>query len=309
MVDRIPILAENPFPVEFGSDPEPVKKPTRKSGGSGVSVVGVGESVQRFTIDDIIHHGQTFFSDKKEDGTFVGLPIALQEALDYATPEGIVVTMPELIAAKIKADKKHDFWTNWHTVYTEENIGIDKKGLFYKKGEPIVVIVNGGGILTPARIRQAYAGGLIDHSAQYTNTEFDPLLEGHLPDGSNIKLYKLEDVQKGLGVLPHRFGVVLPYKTASKTISGFQKNIPTNPLALARAASLENLEAYYTLAKDSKDQLGNWHVYGRDRDPQQPQGRVLYLGGIDCNGLYGNFNLDNYGRVLGVAPEAHRAKK
>ncbi len=283
------------------ASPEP-PVPKSSSHGSGVSVGTI-------SLDDIVKKGKTFFSDTQDKGKWIGLPIAMEEAINYATSNGIVVTMPELIAAKIKADKEHDFWKKWHTVYTEESIGIDKKGLFYKKDEPVVVIVNGGGILTPGRIKQAYADGLIGNSAQYSEDEFEALLEGRGFD-ETIHMYKLEDIQAGKlpTELPHRFGVVLPYKTASETSSGHQKNTPNNPLALARAASLENLEAYYNLAKDSKDQLGCWHVYGSDRDPKQPQGRMLLLYSGD-NGLNGDSDLDDGGRFVGVAPEAHKTSE
>ncbi|MBS3066182.1 hypothetical protein J4229_04010, partial [Candidatus Pacearchaeota archaeon] len=65
----------------------------------------------------------------------------------------------------------------------------------------------------------------------------------------------------------------------------------------------ENLEAYSEKAKSGED-IGNWHVYGGDRDPSVPQGRLLFLGS-DCCGLNGGISLEFYGRFVGVAPEAH----
>ena len=46
------------------------------------------------------------------------------------------------------------------TALSEENAGIDKNGKLAKAGEEVVLVLHGGGILTPERIRQAYSEGL-----------------------------------------------------------------------------------------------------------------------------------------------------
>jgi hypothetical protein len=219
--------------------------------------------------------------------------------------------MPELIAAKIKAETTHDFWKKGYDVHTEENIGVDKKGRFYTQNDPVLVVVNGGGILTPDRIKQAYIDGLINGSAKYEDEEFDNLLDGKLPDNTQIQLYKFEDIQKGVSNLPHRFGVVLPYSMAQGTSSGYHTKdaFTTNPLVIARAGGTQNLDVYFKKAKRTSDNmLGNWHPFS-GRDPTVPQGRLLHL---DYNylGLGGSSNLYyGFGRFVGVAPEAHGAKK
>jgi len=263
----------------------------------------------QFSIDDILK-GKTFFSEEKKDGKYVGMAVALAQALEYAGTQGIVANMPEFISAKVKAEKDHDFWQKWYTVHTEENIGIDKKGLFYTQNEPVLVIVNGGGILTPERIKQAYTEGLINNSAKYTDTEFDELLEGKLLNGIQIPLYKFEDIKDGKSDLSHQFGVVMPYSIAQATKSGYhqKKQFLENPLVIARAAgSLDQLEAFYEKAKASDGDLGNYHCFN-GRDASVPQGRVLFVIN-DYYGLYGYINLDYIGRFVGVAPEAHGAKK
>ena len=45
-----------------------------------------------FTVDDILD-GQTFYDDTKDGEKWVGLLIALQKVLEYATDKGIVATM------------------------------------------------------------------------------------------------------------------------------------------------------------------------------------------------------------------------
>ena len=260
----------------------------------------------RYSIEDILK-GKTFYSEQRDGGNYVGVPIALKDALEYATPEGIVATIPELIAAKIKAEKSHEFWQKWLTAQTEENIGVDKKGRFYTKDQPVLVIVNGGGILTPERIKQAYTEGLINNSAKYTATEFDGLLDGKLPSGEQIHLYKFEDIKTGVSNLPHQFGIVMPYSTAQSTNSGYhtKADFVNNPLVIARAAGSENLETYYDLAKGSSG-LGNWHPFA-GRDSAQAQGRLLFLY-LNDFGLIGYY-LNYVGRFVGVAPEAPGARK
>ena len=180
------------------------------------------QSNTHFGVDAILN-GRPFYSEAKDrKGNSIGVAVALKEAITYAGKNGIV-TLPEFLAAKVKAGKDHDFWKNWYTVHTEENIGIDDKGRFYKKKEPVLVVVHGGGILTPERIQQAYREGLVGNSAKYTPEEFKSLLEGKLIDGTSLDLYSFEDINKGVSGLPHQFGVVMPYKIAQQTTSGSHK--------------------------------------------------------------------------------------
>ena len=258
----------------------------------------------KFSIDAILS-GKTFFSDiKNSEGLYVGVSAALREATKYSGAEGIVVSTPELIAAKIKAEKTHDFWQKWYTVHTEENIDIDKKGSLVKKGKPVLLVVHGGGLLTPGRIDQAYTEGLINSSARYTEKEFDDLLIGKLPNGKSIRICTIDEIKKGVSNLPHQFGVVMSYRIAEATKSDYhnKKDFMENPLVIARAGGIENLEKYFEKAKNSSGNVGNWHVYA-GRDPSQVQGRLLFLNLY--NGLDGNYLLNSIGRFVGVAaPEA-----
>ena len=234
------------------------------------------------------------------------LPTALEQALGHAGSEGIVLTMPELMAAKVKANKRHEFWNGWYAVHTEEDIGIDQKGRFYGRNEPVLVVVHGGGILSPERIRKAYDDGLVSGSARYEQEEFDMLLEGKVSE--TLPLYPFEEVQGGLS-LPHRYGVVIPYATAQATQSGYHKKkaFMGNPLVVARAGGMEHVEAYFNKAVDSDGKVRNNHPF-TGRDASQAQGRVLFLNN-NISGLVGDINLNIYGRFVGVAPEARGARK
>jgi len=76
-----------------------------------------------------------------------------------------------------------------------------------------------------------------------------------------------------------------------------------NPLVLARVGVKDHLDSYFDKAKH-EGKVANWHIFN-EVDPQQPQGRVLF---VDSNnsGLVGSNDLDNDGRFVGVAPEARR---
>ncbi|MBI4448171.1 hypothetical protein HY643_04265, partial [Candidatus Woesearchaeota archaeon] len=126
---------------------EQPEKPTQEK---KLEVVASAESLKDKRIADLIALGKTFYSDKRDrEGRCVGMPDALRQALTYAGPEGVIASMPELIASKCLAGYDHEFWNHWYTTLSEEDIGIDKKGLHVKKDKPVLVVLHGGGILTP----------------------------------------------------------------------------------------------------------------------------------------------------------------
>jgi hypothetical protein len=254
-----------------------------------------------------ILNGREFYNNDEDGGKYIGVMKALEEGLNFVGTNGFIVTMPELIATKVVASKTHDLWNKWYTAHTEENIGIDRKGRFYGGNEPVLVVVNGGGLLTPERIKKAYVDGLVGNSAKYTQEEFDNLLEGIVANGDEIPLYKYEDVLEN-PALPHRFGIVMKYSVAQSTFTDYfkEESFIENPLVIARAGGSQYLKEYHSLAKYSDGEVRNSHIYN-GRDPSEPSGRLLYLYSVNY-GLSGYIDLNNYGRFLGVAPEA-RAKK
>ncbi|MBI4447448.1 hypothetical protein HY643_00555 [Candidatus Woesearchaeota archaeon] len=267
-----------------------------------LEVVASAESLKDKRIADLIALGKTFYSEKRDsNGAYVGVADALRQALAYAGKDGFVASMPELIVAKCLVGKEHDFWNHWYTTLSEEDLGIDKKGLFGKKGEAVLVVLHGGGILTPDRIEQAYAEGLVGGSAKYTAEEFDSLLEGNLPDGKKVKLYTLDDLKKGVYIVEHNFGVVIPYEVARATESGWLKKqeFLSNPLVIARNGGLDNLEAYFDKAKYPDGTLANFHPF-EGRYPNQARGLLLFLD-YDVGDLDGSNSLSSDGRSVGVS--------
>ena len=179
-----------------------------------------------FTIEELIKNGKPFYSNKQDSqGNSIGVADSLQQAETYAGSEGIVASMPQLIAGKSLTDKKSYLWKDWFTALSQENIGIDRKGTLVKAGSPVVVTVHGGGILSYGRILDAYGDGLTPQSAaKLSEEEFSLLLKGTLPDGRSIPIYRIEDVQRGY--IPHPFGVfgvAMDFETAKSTKNGQQQ--------------------------------------------------------------------------------------
>ena len=81
------------------------------------------------------------------------LAAALRKAQDYANDDGFVLTMPELLQAKIAAGSDHQYWQEGNYVLTDEYVGPGPDG------NPVVVVLHGGGLLIPKRIERAYEDG------------------------------------------------------------------------------------------------------------------------------------------------------
>jgi len=220
---------------------------------------------------------------------------AVADALEKTLQYGNALTMPELIKERCAADKNSVAWS-WYDTHTEENVGVDRKGLCVPKGEGVVVIVHGGGLLTPARIRQGYSEGLFDYAVRYTEKEFSDLLEGRLPTGERISMYKVEELD---GVMERRYGVVVPLSVVKETKNGYQtkEEFVTNPLVIARAGGTKYLENYFDKTPDNV-KVGNWHNFA-GRDASIPEGRLVFLY-YHCIGLNVTDDLGNIGRFLGV---------
>ncbi|MFA6073160.1 MAG: hypothetical protein WC758_03540 [Candidatus Woesearchaeota archaeon] len=261
----------------------------------------VQHSIGDLTIESLVNTGQMFYN--------ANIPTALTEAQNYAD-SGVVATMPYLIAGKANSDKENYLWKNWLTAHTEEDIGVDSKGIYTTKGNSVLITLHGGGILTPDIITKAYEDGLTPQNAAKLNQEnIDELLQkGILPSGEKITIYRLDDLKSGISDPFGRYAVITEFdRVKSLESKQFLKSeFLENPLVLARAGTVEYLEKYYDLAHD-EDGVGCWHRFD-EIDPTVPQGRLLYLVNSYV-GLDGNNDLRHDGRFVGVAPEARGTKK
>jgi len=254
------------------------------------------------------------------------LPTALRLAMRYAGEDGFVASMPQLLHARANADYDNIIWNTWFTSYTEESL------ITTPRGNKVVVVVHGGGIFSfPERFeRTLYADmeysnseGLTGQSAaKISEQEARNVMEGKLPDGSEIPIYPYVEFKRGIAGLPMRYGVVLDFEMAKAATNGYEtfEALMDDPNMVARAGGVEPLAAYLdkASARHSTKSMGNWHPYNRI-DPDQLQARIVYLsgnqGGIgdedDYEGLGWGYDTDygiggdasfvNMGRYVAVA--------
>ncbi len=134
------------------------------------------------------------------------IPTALQRALSYACEDGFVASMPALLHARANADYDNIIWNTWFTSHSEESV------VTTPQGNHVIVAIHGGGIYaTPARFEKMYYA-----STDYRNThgyteqfagkineqEARGVLEGRLPDGTEVPVYPFEEFKQGISDLP-----------------------------------------------------------------------------------------------------------
>ncbi len=212
--------------------------------------------------------------------------IALRRALRYAGDDGFVASMPHLLHARANAPYDNIIWNTWFTSNSEENV------VTSKQGNHVVVTVHGGGIFaSPERFQRSLCADLSrfnsegltgQYAAKISKIEARDVLDGKLPDGSEIPIYPFDEFKRGIADLPRRYGVVLDFEVARKGKRGYESFdvLKDDPNMIVRAGGVEPLAAYLDKAKarHNTELMGNWHTHNRT-DPDQPQARILNLGG------------------------------
>jgi hypothetical protein len=221
--------------------------------------------------------------------------VAYQRALEYAGDDGFVASMPQLLHARANAPYDNITWNTWFRANSEENV------VTTKQGNNVVVTVHGGGIFaSPERFERSLRADLSrynpegltgQYAVKITEQEARDVLEGKLPDGSEIPVYPFAEFRRGGADLPRRYGVVLDFEVAKKGKRGYVSFdvLKDDPNMIVRAGGVEPLAAYLYKARARHDTelMGNWHDHNRI-DPSQPQSHILSLGGnqggIDSEG-------------------------
>ena len=218
------------------------------------------------------------------------LPDALRRALAYAGDDGFVASMPQLLHARVNADFDNEIWNTWFfTSNSEESLAITPQG------NHVAVVVHGGGIFaTPARFRKLYHAS-VDRSsklgftglfgAKILEQEARDVIKGKLPDGTEIPVFSLDELKRGVAELPRRYAVVMDFEMARTSIRGYASfdDLKSDPLMIVRAGGVEAAAAYLDKAKNfyGTTEMGSWHRYD-DLNPDQPQTWVPFL--FDCLG-------------------------
>jgi hypothetical protein len=254
------------------------------------------------------------------------VPNALRRAQEYAGDDGFVASMPQLLHARANADYDNIIWNTWFTSNTEESV------VTTPQGNRVVVVIHGGGIYgTPERFEQLYranvdrsnlAGFTGQYAGKISAREARDVLEGKLPDGSEVPVFSFDEFKQGVADLPIRYGIILDFEMARSSLRGYEtfEILKDEPNMIARAGGVEANIAYLDKFQQRHDTklMGNWHPYNRI-DPDQPQTRIPFLAGnqggvntqgdddqdwgYDCEyGMGGDACIHNMGRYIAVAP-------
>ena len=215
------------------------------------------------------------------------LPDALRRALEYAGDDGFVASMPQLLHARANAPYDNEIWSiRSFASYSEESV------VRTRQGNHVVVAVHGGGVFaSPERFRTLYHASTSRFSelgftglfgARISETEARSLLDGKLPAGNEVPVFSFAECKNGISDLPRRYAVVLDFELAKNSNNGNASfdDLRDDPLMIVRAGGAEAAATYLDKARDRKTSAvtGSWHCLN-DIDPDQPQTRVLFLGG------------------------------
>ncbi len=214
------------------------------------------------------------------------VPHALRRALEYAGDGGFVASMPALLHARANADYDNIIWNTWFTAYSEENV------VTTPQGNHVVVAIHGGGIYaSPERFEKMYYastdyrtthGYTEQFAGKISEREAREVLEGKLPDGSEIPIYPFDEFKQGIADLPIRYGVILDFELARQSLRGYEEFevLKDDPNMIVRAGGVEANAVYLDKFRDRHNTklMGNWHPFNRI-NPDQPQTRILFLAG------------------------------
>ena len=217
------------------------------------------------------------------------LPDSPRRALDHAGDDGFVASMPQLLRARTNAPCDNEIWNLRSFASNSEESVVRTPG-----GSHVVVAVHGGGIFaSPERFRTLYHASTSRYSAlgftglfgaKISETEAQGLLEGKLPGGVEFPVYSFGEFEIGIPDLPRQYAVVLDFDTAKNSSNGNAAfdHLKDDPLMIVRAGGTAPAAAYLDRARDrgTSEVTGSWHCLN-DLDPDQPQTRVLFLGGSE----------------------------
>ncbi len=239
---------------------------------------------------------------------------ALERALTYAGEEGFVASMPQLLHARTHADYDNIIWNTWFTSYSEESV------VTTPQGNHVIVAIHGGGIFaSPERYERVYRASVdrsnVDgftgqYAGKITQQEARDVLEGKLPDGTEVPVYPYEEFKQGISDLPPiRYGVIIDYELARQSLRGYEEFeiLKDDPNMIVRAGGVEANNAYLDKYRDryNTKKMGVWHPYNRV-DPNEPQTRVIFLAGN--HGGWGtgddDFHLYGYDSEYGIGGDA-----
>ena len=199
---------------------------------------------------------------------------AYTTASNVARKGGYIASLPQLVEGRLVADFADPIWQEPFIANSEEAVGVTKAG------NEVLVVVHGGGIMTPKRYAQAFAEGLTPASgARLYPDEFYNLLSGRTYSG---EIFLCEGL-KGLELKPagvEHYAVVLDFALAKQSRHEQMRpaEFAENPVAVARAGSQERALAY-AQKTNAEQGVGNYHAFNQTEPRLQPElAGLLHLG-------------------------------
>ena len=235
------------------------------------------------------------------------LPDALRRALEYAGDDGFVASMPALLHARANAPYDNIIWNTWFNPNSEESVATTPQG------HRVVVTVHGGGIFgSPERFEKLFRASTNRYcevgftglfAGKITAREAHNLLNGRLPDGTDIPVFSFDEFKRGVAKLPRHYAVVMDFEMAKNCRSGYEKfdDLKDDPLMIVRAGGVKAADTYLDKARNRNDTatMGSWHPFSSINDLDQPQTRVPHLAG----NLGGVGSADDDGHLYGYDAE------
>ena len=196
------------------------------------------------------------------------------KALKACQDEGFEAQfMPSIADTRIEAEKDARIWQTWYSAPSVRATGRTKQD------NAVVVYAHIPNYFSnPNNIETAISQGLINGAGIMPQNELQRLLD--LEDNKNV--------------------FVIDYNTLRNSSSGVipLKNALKHPQTIPFLSGKERAEKYLDRHNEVYgNQIGIWHS---DDLSDKPVGRLLYVGNNYNNGLYGNNNLNNSARFIGV---------
>ena len=156
--------------------------------------------------------------------------------------------MPQLLHARTHAPYDNIIWNTWFTANSEESV------VRTPQGNHVVVAVHGGGILaSPERMERSLHADLSRHNPEgltgqtamkISAREARDVLEGRLPDGSEIPVFPFGEFKRGIADLPRRYGVILDFDVGASgqaRLRALRRSWKDEPNMIVRAGGVEPL--------------------------------------------------------------------
>jgi len=156
-----------------------------------------------------------------------------------------------------------------------------------------MVTVHGGGIFgSPERFERLFRAntsrfcklsftGLF--AGKITEREASDVLEGRMPDGTDIPVFPFDEFKQGVADLPRHYAVIMDFEMAKNCRSGYEAfdDLKDDPLMIVRSGGVEAAAAYLDKARcrHNTTRMGSWHPFNSIVDLDQPQTRVPNLAG------------------------------